>query len=196
MLRPKPIAAFAIVMVATVIVAANAGRFLVVEDLRKADVILVLDGETDRRPARGLELLRQGYAPRLILDSAQHSRLYHATGPQLAQQFIAGLPPQEANVTSVCQVAARSTKEEAQQAARCLDAAGARSVLLVTSDYHTRRARAIFRRELPDRQVAIAAVTDSAEFGAAWWQHRQWAKRAFEEWLRLIWWALVDRWYG
>lgn len=196
MLRPKRIAALAVVVVATVAIAANAGRFLVIEDLRKSDVILVLDGETDRRPARGLELLRQGYAPHLILDSAQHARLYRATGPQLAQQFLADLPPQVARATSVCQVAARSTKQEAQQAARCLDVAGVRSVLLVTSDYHTRRARAIFQHELPNRQFAIAAATDSAEFGTAWWRHRQWAKRAFEEWLRLLWWALVDRWYG
>jgi uncharacterized SAM-binding protein YcdF (DUF218 family) len=194
MSRLKRVAALAILVVA-VLVAANAGRFLVVEDRHKADVILVLEGETDRRPALGLELLRQGYAPRLILDSGQYTRLYHATGPQLAQEFIASLPPEEASATSVCQVAARSTKEEAQQAARCLDAVGARTVLLVTSDYHTRRARAIFQREIQDRQFGIAAATDSAEFDAAWWRQRQWAKRAFDEWVRLVWWTVVERWY-
>lgn len=194
MSRLKRVAVLAILVVA-VLVAANAGRFLVVEDRHKADVILVLEGETDRRPARGLELLRQGYAPRLILDSGQYTRLYHATGPQLAQEFVASLPPEEASATSVCQVAARSTKEEAQQAARCLDAVGARTVLLVTSDYHTRRARATFQREIPDRQFGIAAATDSAEFDTAWWRQRQWAKRAFDEWVRLVWWTVVERWY-
>jgi hypothetical protein len=27
-----------------------------------------------------------------------------------------------------------------------------------------------------------------------WWQHREWAKVNFEEWSKLIWWELVDRW--
>ena len=27
-----------------------------------------------------------------------------------------------------------------------------------------------------------------------WWKNREWAKAVFQEWQRLIWWNLVDRW--
>jgi uncharacterized SAM-binding protein YcdF (DUF218 family) len=65
--------------------------------------------------------------------------------------------------------------------------------LLVTSDYHTRRALSTFNRVLP-RDYSIAAVFDAREFGVQWWRHREWAKMNFDEWLKLIWWELVDRW--
>jgi len=42
----------------------TSGRFLLVNQPRESDVMVVLAGETDRRPARGLELLDLGYAPR------------------------------------------------------------------------------------------------------------------------------------
>ena len=48
--------------------AAGSGWMLVVDGPRKSDVIVVLAGETDRRPARGLQLLDQGFAGHLILD--------------------------------------------------------------------------------------------------------------------------------
>ena len=55
----RKIALLAIV-VALIAFALNAGRILVVRDLRHADAIVVLVGETDRRPALALDLLRQG----------------------------------------------------------------------------------------------------------------------------------------
>ena len=42
--------------------AAKAGSFLVVDAPHRSDAILVLAGETDRRPLRALELLSQGLA--------------------------------------------------------------------------------------------------------------------------------------
>jgi len=51
----------------------------------KADVIVVLAGETHRRPERGLELLAQGYAPHLILDVPAETRIYQSSQLELAQ---------------------------------------------------------------------------------------------------------------
>src|SRR5207237_8048702 len=47
---------------------ASACRFLVGDKPQRADVTVVLAGETDRRPARALELLDQGYGTRLVLE--------------------------------------------------------------------------------------------------------------------------------
>lgn len=51
-----------------IVFAANAGKMLVVDSPQPSDVIVVLAGETDSRPARALELLDQGYARRLLID--------------------------------------------------------------------------------------------------------------------------------
>jgi uncharacterized SAM-binding protein YcdF (DUF218 family) len=67
-------------------------------------------------------------------------------------------------------------------------------VLLVTSDFHTRRALSIFQKEDPDWTFSVAAAYDDTQFGANWWTHRQWAKTNVDEWLRMFWWQAVDRW--
>jgi len=189
----RKIALLAIV-VALIAFALNAGRILVVRDLRHADAIVVLVGETDRRPALALELLRQGYAPRVLLDASPDAYLYHWTAAEIAEQYIHTLPPQLAASVSVCRESALSTMDEARQAGRCLDAVGARSVLVVTSEYHTRRTLSMFRHAFPDRPIGVAGAVEPDQFGVRWWRHRQWAKVTLNEWTRLLWWECVDRW--
>jgi uncharacterized SAM-binding protein YcdF (DUF218 family) len=179
---------------AAIAFAPNAGRLLVVRDVRHADAILVLEGETDRRPALGLELMRQGYAPRVLLDASTDARLYHWTRAEIAQQYIRTLPPTVAGSVSVCGISALSTMDEAMQARRCLDAVDARRLLLVTSEYHTRRALSVFRHTFPGRSIGVAGALEPDQFGVRWWRHRQWAKVTLAEWTRLVWWQCVDRW--
>jgi uncharacterized SAM-binding protein YcdF (DUF218 family) len=66
--------------------------------------------------------------------------------------------------------------------------------LLVTSDWHTMRARSIFRHRLPQYHWSVAAAKDPRLFGVRWWHRREWAKITFNEWLKVIWWNAVDRW--
>lgn len=175
-----------------VVLAANAGSFLVVDAPRPSDVILVLAGETDVRPERALQLLAQGYGRRVLLDVPTNAKLYEFAQIQLAQKYVQDLP--QAALVSVCPIDGLSTKDESKDAEKCLAREGGKSVLIVTSDYHTRRALSIFRRELPGHQYSIAAARDAEQFGTRWWMHRQWAKTLFDEWLRLIWWKAVDQW--
>jgi hypothetical protein len=170
---------------------ATSGRLLVVNQPRKSDVMVVLAGETERRPARGLELLDQGYAPRLILDVPAEAKIYDRNQAEIARAYVNALP--HASSITVCPIYGQSTKDEAHDVARCLPGVSGRRVLLVTSDFHTRRALSIFSRELP-ADYSVAAVFDEREFGVQWWRHREWAKVNFEEWSKLIWWELIDRW--
>ena len=173
--------------------AAGSGRFLVVDTPRRSDVIVVLAGETDRRPARGFELLDQGYAPRLILDVTADARVYQWTQPELAEKYIQGRPEKQA--ITLCAIHELSTKGEASEAGRCLESIGGTRVLLVTSDYHTRRALSIFSKKAPNHGYSIAAAYDPREFGVQWWRHREWSKTNLYEWMRLMWWELIDRWW-
>jgi hypothetical protein len=184
--------AFLLLAALSLVLAAKAGEFLQVDAPRRSDVILVLAGETDRRPQRALELLSQGYGRLVVLDVPTNGKLYSFTQIDLAQRYIGNLA-QGASV-SVCPIDGLSTKDESKDAERCLQQAGAQSVLIVTSDFHTRRALDVFRREIPAHLYSVAASHDNAQFGTNWWTHRQWAKTLFDEWLRLIWWKAVDQW--
>ena len=184
-----------LVVVFVVIVAAlasQAARFLVVDDPEKSDAIVALAGETKVRPARARELLRQGVAPRVFLDVETRDVIYDQPLVDIARKYVTGLA--EENRVSVCPIAGFSTNAEANDVSRCLQSMDAHRVLIVTSDYHTRRALLIFRHRLPQYQFSVAAARGPESFGDAWWTNREWAKVTFDEWLKMLWWEAVDRW--
>lgn len=175
-----------------VALASQAARFLVVDEPTKSDAIVVLAGETNVRPARALELLRLGFAPRVFLDAETRDLIYDQRLTDIAQKYLNGLP--ETNRVSVCPIVGFSTNAEADDVERCLQPLGAHRVLIVTSDYHTRRALLIFRHRLPQYQFNAAAARNPQQFGDAWWTRREWAKVTFDEWSKMLWWEAVDRW--
>src|SRR5204863_9478918 len=121
---------------------ASSGRFLLVGKPQKADVLLVLAGQTDRRPARGLELLDQGYGTRLVLDVPE-ATIYRWSLTELAEKYAQSLP--KANAITVCPIYGLSTSAEAQEASSCLEKVGGRNVVMGTADYHTGRPVVISR---------------------------------------------------
>src|SRR5882724_507826 len=154
--------------------AANAGRFLVVDAPVQSEVILVLAGETEHRPARALELLEQGYGRRVLIDVPADARSYGFTEVELARKYVQSLP--QAAMVEICPIVGLSTRDESHDAERCLASAGSKTVLIVTSDFHTRRALSTFRHEIHGASFSTAAAHDETQFGTHWWVHRQWAK--------------------
>jgi DUF218 domain len=171
---------------------ARAGYMLVVDAPQPSDVIVVLAGETDKRPLRALELLDQGYGRGVVLDVPAEATDFGVSEVELAQRYVHQFP--EAAAVKICPIEGLSTKDESHDAERCLRGESGNRVLLVTSDYHTRRALSVFRHELPGKSFSAAAARDDREFGERWWRHRQWAKTCAYEWFRWIWWNAVDRW--
>ena len=186
---------FAIGFVAVLLLitfAFTAGRILVVDAPQPSDLILVLAGETDHRPARALELRHQGYGKRVLIDVPAEAKIYEFSQLDLAQKYVRDLP--DSVSVSICPIRGLSTREETHDVEKCLTTENSTSILIVTSDFHTRRALSIFRREIRGKSFSVAASHNSTEFGSRWWTHRQWAKTCADEWLRTIWWNLVERW--
>lgn len=170
----------------------RAGRILIIDAPQSSDLILVLAGETDRRPAHALELLHQGYGKRVLIDVPADTMIYEFSQLDLAQRYVRDLP--DSALVSICPIHGLSTREESHDVEKCLSAQDGMRILIVTSDFHTRRALSIFRHELRGKSFSIAASHDPTEFGSRWWTHRQWAKTCAGEWLRTIWWDAVERW--
>jgi DNA-binding NarL/FixJ family response regulator len=179
-------------MGAAIFLALKAGAFLVVDSPQPSDVIVVLAGETDHRPRRALDLLAQHYGQRIILDVPTNATIYEFTQIDLAKKYIQDLP--QASLLSVCPIDGLSTKDESKDVEKCLQQQRAKKVLIVTSDFHTRRALDVFRREVPEYEYSVAGAENSEAFGEQWWSHRQWAKTFVDEWLRLLWWKAIDQW--
>jgi hypothetical protein len=173
--------------------AGEAGNLLLIDAPQRSDLIVVLAGETDRRPAHALELLAQGYAARVLIDVPATEKIYDTGLVQYAEDYIRNLP--EAPKIAICPIHGLSTREESHDVEKCLaHEQPASKVLIVTSDYHTRRSLSIFRHEIQGSSFSVAAAHDATQFGTRWWTHRQWAKTCIDEWLRLLWWDVVERW--
>jgi len=170
----------------------SAGKFLVVDAPQPSDVIVVLAGETYYRPMHALELLKQGYARRMLIDVPATATVYEFSEVQLAEHYIHNLP--QAASIGICPIVGLSTRDESHDVAKCLAREAGSRVLIVTSDYHTRRSLSIFRHEVRGKSFSASAAHDDAQFGVRWWTHRQWAKTCLEEWIRFSWWSLVERW--
>lgn len=191
----KRVVAFSTALVALtllVVLASNAGRILVEDAPQPSDLILVLAGETDHRPAHALELLHQGLGKRVLIDVPADAKIYDSLQFQLAENYVRNLP--DSAVVRLCPITGLSTRDETLDVKRCLTPQDGTRILIVTSDFHTRRALDTFRHELPDKTFSVAAAHDPQEFGARWWTQRQWAKTFVGEWVRVLWWNFVDRW--
>jgi len=171
------------------------GQFLVIDQPARADAIVVINGDrSEHRYQRGLELLQAGYAPIMFVDESEDFTLFGHTPVELEKQFLQQNAGPLAGKITVCPMIGFSTLDETRYVERCIKSINATSVLLVTSDYHTRRAYSIFRHQLPQYRWSVAAARDPEVFGPKWWTHREWAKYALTEWSKLLWWECVDRW--
>jgi vancomycin permeability regulator SanA len=186
------VAVMMIAIVASIAFASQAARLLVVDDPVKSDAIVVLAGETNSRPAHALDLLHAGFAQHVFLDAEQGSLIYDELLVDIARRYIEARGG--ASRVSVCPVFGSSTFAEVDDASRCLQAIGAHRVLIVTSEFHTRRALMIFRHRLPQYEIHVAAAYSPFQFGEKWWTNREWAKTTFDEWIKMTWFEIADRW--
>lgn len=176
-----------------------AASFLRVNRPEHADVIVILGGGMDdSRYWRGADLMNAGYADKMLLDAEAGGSKYGKSNVELAADFLKRVAAQN---TAVCPVYGDSTYGETEDVAHCLAKMKVSSILLVTSDYHTRRALSIFKTRLPQYHFSIGDTFAPYEDGSpqrmpsdVWWKNRRWAKTILEEWEKLIWWELVDRW--
>jgi uncharacterized SAM-binding protein YcdF (DUF218 family) len=170
----------------------HSGPALVVNQPQRSDLILLLAGDVDdTRYWKGIELLRTGYAPRMLVDAHAHGVNYGHTPVELTEDFIrrtaGGL------AVRVCPTQGISTLQEMQSAAACLQPIAPRTILLVTSDYHTRRALEIARKVSPGYSWSVAAADSGLLSVPRWWADRKIVKDVFLEWQKVVWWELVER---
>ena len=179
-----------VIVMAAIFLLVQSGAYLTVNSPEESDAIVVLAGDrNDVRYSRGFELLRAGYGRQMILDAS-------AERAERAADFAARRTGEQALNVSVCVIKADSTLRETADAARCLAQLQPqpRAVLIVTSDYHTRRAFSIFRQRLPQYHWSVAAAHDDHFFGLPWWKKREWAETTLKEWQKLLWWQFWKRW--
>ena len=145
----------------------------------------------DVRYWKGIELLRAGYAPAMLVDVRSGEIIFGRPMTAQTEEFIrrsaSGLK------VLVCQTGGDSTLEELQSANACIQPHARHGALLVTSDYHTWRALSIARKVYPQYTWSAAAANNGLLSDPQWWKRREVVKNVLLEWQKLAWWELVER---
>ena len=186
-------AGFAVLLILVVALSAplwlpSLGNALIRDDgPAKADAAVVLAGDQwGYRVVKGAELARDGYIPVVLVSGPEYYAMYEspaaidfAVKRGFAASTLVGVPN-----------SSLSTREEAIVMIGALKQRGARSFLLVTSDYHSARAARLYRTTLrergPDLQMRVVAAPDRYFHRESWWKSRQGLKIVFMEWVKTI----------
>lgn len=179
------------------------GEALLHEDqMATADVIVVLSGGTPAREIEAADLYRAGHAPRVVLTdgplrtSVKVLRSRGVRAPPLLEERLRYLRelgvPRE--VITIMEEPVSSTLQESELVSDWVRQHGHRRVILVTSGYHTARARWVFQRAFTGAGVTLMVRPDSVEpFDPdTWWQDRNMLRNGLFEWQKLIFYRL---WY-
>lgn len=159
-----------------------AGNFWVVDDGPAASDAIVILGDDDYegdRATRAAEVLQAGWAPRVIA-SGRYLRPYASIADLEQRDLIQRGVPASAIVVFAHHAA--NTREEGEAIGQLIRSHGWRRILVVTSNYHTRRARYILSRVLPAGVVMrMLSARDVNYDPNNWWRTRRGMKIFFHE---------------
>lgn len=133
-----------------------------IEARGKADAIVVLTGGLGRTEA-GLNLLSSGTAGVMILSGVHEDA-------ELDSIFFNKKLNENDRLKIILEKRSRSTIENAIEVRRIFEEKGFRSMVLITSGYHMKRALYIFRKVMPEDYAIMPYSVDSPNFDATrWW---------------------------
>lgn len=184
------------------IILRSVGEYLVLEDtLQTAEAIVVLNGSAPLRVLEAARLYKDGWAPKIILSqSLRRGDFYafEALGIKIVQEheydrealLRSGVPDHD---IMIIEEEAANTLAELRAVLRILQPPEDATLIVVTSNYHTRRTAAIWNY-LTDGQVKglVRWTRNDPSFDpATWWKDRQSIKHLVNEYM-----GLINYWLG
>lgn len=166
-------------IIIAIILVMNAKHLLVAEvPMEKADVIIVLGGESGQRVIGAAELYHQGVAPAVFVTGNGDCLLIRK------RLIMAGVPEQK--IGHEC--AAVNTQQNSEKTKERLQHQHIQRAVLVTSWFHTRRALAVFRKTWPEVEFGTHAVTPGYDIQTTPLRYE--AGYVLAEYLKMVWYAV------
>jgi uncharacterized SAM-binding protein YcdF (DUF218 family) len=170
--------AIAIAWMARAAILRDVAELWVVSDpLDRADAIVVLGGRIDLRPFAAADLYRRGFAPRVLIsnvarDVLETMQLWPGQTELTRQLLLKFGVPAEAIVEFGNGVT--STYEEARAVLDWTRSSGARSVIIPTDLFPTRRVRWTFQQEVASASTGVRVIVHAIKPRAYglddWWR--------------------------
>jgi uncharacterized SAM-binding protein YcdF (DUF218 family) len=164
------------------------GLLIVADPLQKASAVAVLSGNETDRLQETLRILREGYAPRVVItetDITEDGSNSMSTVDKVIAAREVGIAREAIVVTN--QVAS-STRDEALAILEVAQQRNFTSVIVVTDPYHCFRTRTLFRGVFSGSgvDVIVRPVRDHWYRSNTWWLTGEGRKATFSEYVKLF----------
>ncbi|MBI3852532.1 MAG: YdcF family protein [Verrucomicrobia bacterium] len=145
------------------------------DKLEKADAIVVLGGGLQQRPFEAARLYHLGFAPRVLIVKVRRNPtdtvgITKGETESMTEVVLRqGVP---ANAISVIGESVSNTSDESLAVARWAKSSSAKSVIIPTDLFHSRRAKWIFTKRLKTTatNVRVVALSASECDSLSWWK--------------------------
>lgn len=157
------------------------GRFLVVDQRPlPSDAVILLSGDVGRLE-KSVELMREGYADKLILTKTDGRGRGEISLRSVVQ---AGVPPEAIYPDYM----AISTYTNAVNSKDIMLEHKFKSAIVVSSNYHMRRVKYIFDKVYKGSGIRLTFVAAPSENFSAdrWWSNRQYMRYTMSEYIKLL----------
>ena len=160
------------------------------------DAAVVLQGSVPGEKARistAMTMLQRGSAERVTFSVPKESYWGEAIAPVARNYLEKNYAADLISRVDFCETPGNisSTEQEAEALSPCIQEHKWRTIALVTSNYHSRRAGMIWRKTLPKRDLSIQlwvdGVADPDYQPRGWWRQGAYAKTWFMESAKLVW---------
>ena len=177
------------IILLTPIVLKSLGNFLVEENCpesTQADAIVVLAGDNGERIEKACTLYHKGKAPLFLITG---NTFYNTSVPSLMAKKAKSLNVPSSSILLESQ--SESTLDHPKKCRPLFKKRGIKSIIIVTSKFHTKRAYNVFSKELKNDNINIMVVgaDDNIDY-SCWWKNHESSEKIAIELGKTIWYAL------
>jgi uncharacterized SAM-binding protein YcdF (DUF218 family) len=148
------------------------------DPVTKADAIVILGGGLENRPFAAAKLFHDGVAPQILymdvrLGPAEEMGITVPEKEQTRRILLSNNVPEAAMTEIGTNVA--STYDESRAVRAWVEKSGAKTIIIPTDPFHTRRARWVFSKELRGTKTGIHVIAVNAVHYRVkdWWRHEE-----------------------
>jgi uncharacterized SAM-binding protein YcdF (DUF218 family) len=155
-----------------------AEAWVVNEPATKADAIVILGGGLENRPFAAARLFHDGVARRILymdvrLSPVEEIGVRLAESEQTHRILLSNGIPETAMTMIGSSVS--STYDESKAVQAWMEKSGAKSIIIPTDVFHTRRVRWVFGKEIGDAkaEIHVVAINPRRYTVHDWWRHEE-----------------------
>lgn len=157
--------------------------FLIIKHpVSQADVGIILSGSYGDRVQKGVALFKENKVRRLLMTGGPR---FNKSEAEFMKDYAVALGVPEDKVS--IETNARSTYENAVNTKEMIDKWGVKSIIIITSDYHTKRSYLVFRNVYKKGSYTLQIASGEASINSKdWLRNHEMSEKVLTEWAKLV----------